>query len=417
MTDAAEKVTKDVPSENMVVRHFRGLFLEERPAVTKVAIRAILEQLKDTPFEDRAERILGPAARGDVQLVAATPGGSFAPDVVLLKAGTSECVAVFEWKVGAAGQATAAKTVEAVPALDDAEATAILEKYAADPLWVTTQKHDPGVWQLDAYRSREWWEPLNDVEIKNPDDVVWLLAHLENRQPATAFPGLVSVAEWATLDAPRFMRALYSASLTFENPEDRDAVAVFGWGLWSRAYAEGVTKAGTPEGWADVLRREPFGLTLAEKRELLAVIRDERSIFDREREVVSTLREIWEASGKPQEGPLWDELCSRAYSLDDTIGRLGAALATLYFGARFSSLKMPSGSVALNDVNRYSAMEGYALSSHDWVEENLISQDDADDLNDVISPFGRNPAYGASSWALDDISVGPWIDIESGKTE
>jgi hypothetical protein len=95
------------------------LFTPERPELSKIAARSIIDQQTTDALKERAESALGKAASGMETLVAVQLGSSFVADVALVRPDAKEAVAIFEWKVGAHFQVTGADTYNGTRALDD----------------------------------------------------------------------------------------------------------------------------------------------------------------------------------------------------------------------------------------------------------------------------------------------------------
>ena len=409
---------RDIPLEEMIVRHMRGLFLEERPAVANAALTSIIARVGDERRAD-AERVLAPALRGEHTLFAAVPGPNFAPDLVLVRSDTKEAVAAFEWKVGANGNRTFRTTVDNLPRARGEAAAAIHLANDADPRRSRKQGSDQvdhdAVPQLDAYLAWEWWSTNDDFTI-DPENVLWVYVDLKGRRPEDVDVALVSAGSWALLDPLHFLRDLYRASIRFEDPEDRDAVAVLGWSLWARGrlISKSVRDTDTPEDWVAEFDKEVSAesheLNQMQIKEVLGIIREERELFGQFRSAVDVLERVWDESGSPTEGPIFHELNNNAELLDDVVGRLLSALATLHFEKRLAEISVPSCAVGLSNVERFSVTDGVALGPGHWPDHGIEPSGDTSEYHDIAAQWGRGPGRGTQG-GRDGVTLRPVIDF------
>lgn len=408
----------EIPPEQMIVRHMRGLFIEERPAVSSAALRSIIDRVDDE-HRAHAERVLSPALAGEYTLAVATPAPSLAPDLVLFRPDTKEAVAVFEWKIGANGNRPFWTTVDKLPSARGEAADAIHAANKADPGRSRKTGRDhvdrDAVPQLDAYLGWEWWSTNDDFTV-DPDNVLWVYVDLQKRRPELVDVALVSASSWALLDPLHFVRDLYRASIRFEDPEDRDAVVVLGWSLWARGrlISKAVRETETPEEWVEEFDKkvsaDSYELNQAQIKEVLGIISEERELFAQHRAAVDALERVWAASGRPTEGALFDELNSEAETLDDVVSRLLSALATLHFEKRLAEISVPSCAVALRDVEGFSVTDGIALGPGHWAAHGVTPAGDTSEYQDIAAQWGRDPGRGAQV-GRNGITLRPIIDL------
>lgn len=157
------------------------------------------------------------------------PRSAPCPDLAIITPsnaeGISDVLAVIEIKARAATNWSYLSTAAVLPELPGAVASdttaAYFGKSPRDPEKIT---------QTDLYRSRQWWHARDEVDLIDPDQVLWLLFDTRGRTATDALRESYAPDAWLSIDLKVFAANLReSRSTTPLTAAHHDTIAVVLW--------------------------------------------------------------------------------------------------------------------------------------------------------------------------------------------